>query len=61
MTEEITNKFSVDARGSGLLLAFSSGVLQTNIGSALLMNQFSRLTASHYMNITYLYTITAYP
>jgi hypothetical protein len=32
MTKEITNKSSSDALGSILLLAFSSGVLQTNIG-----------------------------
>jgi hypothetical protein len=36
MTEEIPNKISFDVLG----LAFSSGVLQTTIGSALLMNHF---------------------
>jgi hypothetical protein len=37
MTEEITNKISFDVQGSVSLLAFSSGVLQTNVRSALLM------------------------
>jgi hypothetical protein len=40
MTEKSTNKISFDVLGGVLLLAFSSGVLQTNIGSALLMNHF---------------------
>jgi hypothetical protein len=35
MTEEITNKINFDVLGSVLPLAFSSGVLQTTIGSAL--------------------------
>jgi hypothetical protein len=57
MTEEITNKIGFDVLGNILLLAFSSGVLQT----ALLMNYFSRLTNRHYMKLTYLYTITVNP
>jgi hypothetical protein len=61
MTEEITNKIRFDVLGIVLLLAFSSGVLQTTIGSALLMNHFSRLTNCHYIKLTYLYTITVYP
>jgi hypothetical protein len=35
MTEEITDKIDFDVLGSVLLLGFPSGVLQTNIGSAL--------------------------
>jgi hypothetical protein len=61
MTEEITIKISFDVLGSVLLLAFSSGVLQTNIGSALLMNHFSQLTNCHSIKLTYLCTITVYP
>jgi hypothetical protein len=52
MTEEITNKISFDVLGSVLLLAFSSGVLQTNIGSAMLMNNFSQITNGHYIKLT---------
>jgi hypothetical protein len=47
MTDKITNDINFDIRGSGLLLEFSLGVLQTNIESALLINHFSRLTNSH--------------
>jgi hypothetical protein len=48
MTEEITYKITFNVLGSVLLLAFSLGVLQTTIGSALLMNYFSRLTNLYY-------------
>jgi hypothetical protein len=41
MTEDITIKISFDVLGSVLLLASSSGVLEKNIGSVLLMNHFS--------------------
>jgi hypothetical protein len=61
MTEEITTEINFDVLGSVTLLAFSSGVLQTNIGSALLMNHFSRLTNCHCIKSTYLCTITVYP
>jgi hypothetical protein len=61
MAGEITNEISFDFRGSVLPLEFSSGVLKTNMGSALLMNNFSRLTNCHYIKLTYLYTITIYP
>jgi hypothetical protein len=61
MTEEITNKISFDVRGSALQLEFSSGVLQMNIGSALLMNHFPPLTNCHYIRLTYIYIITVYP
>jgi di/tricarboxylate transporter len=61
MTEEIANEISCDVLGMFLLLPFFSDVLQTTIGSALLMNHFSRLTNCHYMKLTYLYTITIYP
>jgi hypothetical protein len=37
MTEKITNKISFDVPDNVLFLAFFSGVLQTNIGSALLI------------------------
>jgi hypothetical protein len=60
MAEEITNKISCNAWGSDLLLELSSGVLQTTIGSALLMTHFSRLTNCHYIKLTYLYTIAVY-
>jgi hypothetical protein len=57
MTEEITNKISCNV----LRLGLSLGVLQTTIGLALFMNDFSRLTNCHYIKLTYLYTITVYP
>jgi hypothetical protein len=60
MTEEITNEISFDVLDNVLLLAFSSGLLQTNIGSVMLMNHFPRLTNCHYIKLTYLYTITVY-
>jgi hypothetical protein len=60
MTEEIANKISFDVLGSVLLLPFSSGVLQTSIGSASSMNHFSRLTNCHYIKLTYLYTFNIY-
>jgi hypothetical protein len=40
MTEEIKTKITFDVLGSVLLLAFSLGVSQTNIGPALLMTHF---------------------
>jgi hypothetical protein len=46
-----TNKISFRFRGSVLLLEFSSDVLQTNIGSTLLMNHFSRLRYCHYVKL----------
>jgi hypothetical protein len=61
MTEEITNKISFDVLGNVLLLAFFLGDLQTNVGSALLMNHFSRLTNCHYLKLAYVYIITVYP
>jgi hypothetical protein len=61
MTEEIANKISFDVLRSVLLLAFYLGVIQTDIGSALLMNHFSRLTNCHHTKSIYLYTITIYP
>jgi hypothetical protein len=60
MTEEITNKISYDVQGIVLLLEFSLGVLETNIGWASLMNHFSRLTNCYYIKLIYLYTITVY-
>jgi hypothetical protein len=41
MKEEIADKISYGVRGSILLLAYSSRVLRTNIGLALLINQCS--------------------
>jgi hypothetical protein len=40
MTDKITNKISFDVLSSVLLLSFSSDVLQTIIGAALLINHF---------------------
>jgi hypothetical protein len=60
MTEEIANKISCDVLGSVLHLSFFFGFLQTTIGSALLMNHFSRLTNCHYIKFTYLYANTIY-